>query len=104
MNKTEQTALTQEISNEARVLYLLGLRPLADNQTGLTSNLNYKQLIGLLNSTTLTRPRAREQRDPSAQRERTPRGLKAGWGRQRCANLLEPRVSHGRPRVQMMIS
>ncbi|MDC0601692.1 DnaT-like ssDNA-binding domain-containing protein [Aliiglaciecola sp.] len=52
MNKTEQTALTQEISNEARVLYLLGLRPLADNQTGLTSNLNYKQLIGLLNSTT----------------------------------------------------
>lgn len=52
MNKTEQTALTQEISNEARVLYLLGLRPLADKQTGLTTHLNYKQLIGLLNSTT----------------------------------------------------
>lgn len=51
MNKTEQTALTQEISNEARVLYLLGLRPLAEKQTGLTSPLNYKQLIALLNST-----------------------------------------------------
>lgn len=49
MNNTEQSALTQDISNEARVLYLLGLRPMANKQTGLTTPLNYKQLIALLN-------------------------------------------------------
>ncbi|GAC12677.1 DnaT-like ssDNA-binding domain-containing protein [Aliiglaciecola lipolytica] len=52
MNSSEQAALTQELSNEARVLYLLGLRPIADEQTGLTAPLNYKQLIALLNSKT----------------------------------------------------
>ncbi|GAA6186393.1 MULTISPECIES: DnaT-like ssDNA-binding domain-containing protein [Alteromonadaceae] len=52
MNSSEQAALTQELSNDARVLYLLGLRPIADEQTGLTAPLNYKQLIALLNSKT----------------------------------------------------
>lgn len=49
MNNTEQSALSQEISNDARVLYLLGLRPLADNKSGITTPLNYKQLIAMLN-------------------------------------------------------
>ncbi|GAA0860001.1 DnaT-like ssDNA-binding domain-containing protein [Aliiglaciecola litoralis] len=49
MNNTEQSALTQEISNDARVLYLLGLRPLADKKSGVTAPLNYKQLIAMLN-------------------------------------------------------
>ncbi|WJG09451.1 DnaT-like ssDNA-binding domain-containing protein [Aliiglaciecola sp. LCG003] len=49
MNSTEHAALTQPLSNEARVLYFLGLRPIADQQTGITAPLNYKQLIELLN-------------------------------------------------------
>ncbi|MEP4890672.1 MAG: DnaT-like ssDNA-binding domain-containing protein [Aliiglaciecola sp.] len=49
MNSSEQAALTQALSNDARVLYLLGLRPIADEKTGLTAPLNYKQLIALLN-------------------------------------------------------
>ncbi|GAB2698037.1 DnaT-like ssDNA-binding domain-containing protein [Aliiglaciecola sp. 3_MG-2023] len=49
MNSSEQAALTQGLSNDARVLYMLGLRPIADEQTGLTGPLNYKQLIALLN-------------------------------------------------------
>ncbi len=50
MNSSEYNALQQAITNEARVLYLLGLRPEADKTSGQTQPLNYKRLLNLLNS------------------------------------------------------
>lgn len=50
MNPSEYDALNQAISNDARVLYVLGLRPDADSTTGVTQALNYKALLTLLNS------------------------------------------------------
>ncbi|MGJ8682278.1 DnaT-like ssDNA-binding domain-containing protein [Paraglaciecola sp.] len=50
INQAEQTALLQPLSNDARTLYLLGLKPNVDDKTGHISALNYKQLISLLNS------------------------------------------------------
>lgn len=50
MNQAEQAALNQALSNDARVLYLLGLRPITNEKTGTTAPLNYKQLLALLNS------------------------------------------------------
>ena len=49
-NQTEQTALIQPISNDARILYVLGLRPYANSVDGITPALNYKQLLNLLNA------------------------------------------------------
>jgi DNA replication protein DnaT len=49
-NQTEQTALIQPISNDARILYVLGLRPYANSVDGVTPALNYKQLLNLLNA------------------------------------------------------
>jgi hypothetical protein len=48
-NQTEQTALIQPISNDARILYVLGLRPYANSVDGVTPPLNYKHLLTLLN-------------------------------------------------------
>ena len=48
-NQTEQTALIQPISNDARILYVLGLRPYAHSVNGVTPALNYKKLLNLLN-------------------------------------------------------
>ena len=50
MNPAERDALIEQISNEARVLYYLGLRPITHSQTGLTEPLQYKKLLALLNS------------------------------------------------------
>lgn len=50
LNPSELDALKQAISNDARVLYLLGLRPDADSKTGVTLPLNYKALLILLNA------------------------------------------------------
>lgn len=50
LNKAEQTALLQPINNDARVLYLLGIKPTADTNTGMTSALNYKHLLSILNA------------------------------------------------------
>lgn len=50
MNLAEQQALNTPLSNAARVLYMLGLRPHADLQSGQSAALNYKQLLNLLNS------------------------------------------------------
>lgn len=50
MNPSELDALNQAISNDARVLYLLGLRPDANTKTGVTKPLNYKALLILLNA------------------------------------------------------
>jgi hypothetical protein len=49
INSAEQKALQHSISNDARVLYLLGLKPIANQQTGITDALNYKSLLTLLN-------------------------------------------------------
>lgn len=49
LNQLELSALNQSISNDARVLYCLGLRPNADEVKGLTQPLNYKTLLQLLN-------------------------------------------------------
>ncbi|MCV2886528.1 DnaT-like ssDNA-binding domain-containing protein [Aestuariibacter sp. AA17] len=49
MNQSELNALYRPISNDARVLYLLGLRPYAKKISGQSQPLNYKQLIELLN-------------------------------------------------------
>ena len=48
-SQTEQTALIQSISNDARILYILGLRPNANPMDGVTPALNYKKLLTLLN-------------------------------------------------------
>ncbi|WP_166422470.1 DnaT-like ssDNA-binding domain-containing protein [Paraglaciecola sp. 20A4] len=50
LNEAEQKALSQALSNDARVLYLLGLKPTVDLTTGKTSALNYKQLLTMLNA------------------------------------------------------
>tara|TARA_R110002167_G_scaffold10977_4_gene49130 strand:+ start:6436 stop:7116 length:681 start_codon:yes stop_codon:yes gene_type:complete len=50
INQAEQSALQQALSNDARVLYLLGIKTTADSKTGLTLPLNYKNLIKLLNA------------------------------------------------------
>ena len=43
-------ALRQSLSNDARILYILGIKPTADESTGVTSPLNYKSLLSLLNT------------------------------------------------------
>jgi DNA replication protein DnaT len=50
LNKAEQSALIQPLSNDARVLYILGIKPTADQSTGTTSPLNYKTLLSILNN------------------------------------------------------
>ena len=50
MTPAETTALQQPLSNEARVLYCLTLRPGVDTKTGLSVPVNYKQVLALLNS------------------------------------------------------
>ncbi|MEP1448397.1 MAG: DnaT-like ssDNA-binding domain-containing protein [Paraglaciecola sp.] len=49
-NKAEQTALLQSLSNDARILYMLGIKPTANDSTGITSPLNYKSLLSILNT------------------------------------------------------
>lgn len=60
MNQTEVDALKSPVSNEARVLYMLGLRPDADKTTGISAPLNYRNLLALLNSKTATFSRGRQ--------------------------------------------
>ncbi|MDN4502286.1 DnaT-like ssDNA-binding domain-containing protein [Alteromonadaceae bacterium BrNp21-10] len=50
LNQAELNALQQALSNEARVLYCLGLRPTVNTQSALSESLNYKALKALLNS------------------------------------------------------
>ena len=50
LNEAEQKALNQNLSNDARVLYLLGLKPSIDQATGKTPALNYKSLLAMLNA------------------------------------------------------
>lgn len=50
LNEAEQKALNQAVSNDARVLYLMGLRPTVDGATGNTPALNYKSLLSMLNA------------------------------------------------------
>jgi DNA replication protein DnaT len=50
LNKAEQAALRQPLSNDARILYILGIKPTADESTGVTSPLNYKSLLSILNT------------------------------------------------------
>lgn len=48
-NPAELSALSQPLSNDARALYMLGLKPYANANTAMTPPLVYKQLINLLN-------------------------------------------------------
>lgn len=50
LNKAEQTALLQSLSNDARLLYILGIKPTVNEFNGLTSPLNYKALLAILNT------------------------------------------------------
>jgi DNA replication protein DnaT len=50
LNKAEQAALLQSLSNDARILYILGMKPTADQSSGVTSPLNYKSLLAILNA------------------------------------------------------
>lgn len=50
INQAELSALQQNLSNDARVLYLLGIKTSVDNKTGTTLPLNYKNLLKLLNA------------------------------------------------------
>jgi hypothetical protein len=49
-NKAEQTALLQPLSNDARILYILGIKPSAEQSSGATTTLNYKYLLSILNT------------------------------------------------------
>jgi hypothetical protein len=49
-NKAEQTALQQSLSNDARILYMLGIKPTANESSGITAPLNYKSLLSVLNT------------------------------------------------------
>jgi DNA replication protein DnaT len=49
LNQAELSALKQAISNDARVLYCLGIKPDADHTSGTSKPLNYKNLLALLN-------------------------------------------------------
>ncbi|GGD71771.1 DnaT-like ssDNA-binding domain-containing protein [Lacimicrobium alkaliphilum] len=60
MNQTEVDALKSPVSNEARVLYILGLRPDSDKTTGVSAPLNYRALLTLLNSKTTAFTRGRQ--------------------------------------------
>ncbi|MDM7859337.1 DnaT-like ssDNA-binding domain-containing protein [Alteromonas sp. ASW11-36] len=51
MNSAELDALSQPLSNPARVLYMLSLRPNANVQTGASGELVYKHIMQLLNGT-----------------------------------------------------
>ena len=51
MNTAELAALQQPISNDARTLYCIGLRPAADASSGMSDKINYKNLLALLNGT-----------------------------------------------------
>ena len=50
LNKAEQTALLQPLSNDARTLYILGIKPNADQSSGATTPLNYKSLLSIINA------------------------------------------------------
>ena len=50
LNKAEQAAILQPLSNDARILYILGIKPTADQSSGATSPLNYKSLLCILNA------------------------------------------------------
>jgi DNA replication protein DnaT len=50
LNKAEQTALLQPLSNDARILYILGIKPTAEQSSGATATLNYKSLLSILNA------------------------------------------------------
>lgn len=50
INEAEQSALLQGLSNDARVLYLLGIKPTTNTNNAQSKPLNYKSLISLLNS------------------------------------------------------
>lgn len=60
MKEAELQALRSSISNDARVLYCLGIRPYVNETTGVSSELNYKQLTSLLNSTKEVYTRGRQ--------------------------------------------
>ena len=50
LNKAEQAALFQSLSNHARILYILGIKPIASQSSGATTPLNYKSLLAILNA------------------------------------------------------
>jgi DNA replication protein DnaT len=50
LNKAEQAALLQPLSNDARILYILGIKPTVNESSGTTSPLNYKLLLSILNA------------------------------------------------------
>ena len=60
MNAAELKALQGNVSNDARVLYCLGIRPTANPNSGITQALNYKTLTSLLNSTEQAYTRGRQ--------------------------------------------
>ena len=49
MHSVELNLLSQPLSNEARILYLLVLRPAAHQITGISAAVNFKQIKTLLN-------------------------------------------------------
>lgn len=50
INEAEHSALLQGLSNDARVLYLLGIKPETNKTSAKSAPLNYKNLIKLLNA------------------------------------------------------
>ena len=61
LTHAELAALTSSLSNDARVLYMLGLRPYANSATTTSAPIDYKALLALLNG---------DDKDPPYQRGR----------------------------------
>lgn len=75
--QAEYHALTGELSNDARTLYCLGLRPTVCDTSGRTEPLNYKFLLALLNGDNQDKPFSRGRQINSLLRALEQAGLLA---------------------------
>ncbi|QJR80972.1 flavodoxin [Alteromonas pelagimontana] len=73
--QAEYHALCSGISNDARVLYCLGLRPTANTTSATTEPLNYKHLLALLNADQDAKPYSRGRQINSLLRQLEHAGL-----------------------------
>ena len=73
--QAELNALTSPLSNAARVLYCLALRPKANQDTLLSNPLQYKELLALMNSDPQREPVTRGREINTLLEELTQAGL-----------------------------
>ncbi|NDV90872.1 flavodoxin [Alteromonas sp. 345S023] len=77
LTHAELAALTSSLSNDARVLYMLGLRPNANSATTTSAPIDYKALLVLLNGDDKDTPYQRGRQINSLLRQLEQNGLVA---------------------------